>query len=158
MNIFVSLPAQTLEIFDDDALLLRRYAVSTATKGAGEQYGSFMTPRGRHIIRARIGAGCAENTVFVRRRPTGEVWSPTLADLFPGRDWMLTRILWLPGKEPGFNRLGDVDTMRRVIYIHGTHEEHRIGTPASHGCIRMKNADVAELFDLVKVGTEVRIA
>ena len=136
MNIFVSLPAQTLELFDDDALLLRRYAVSTATKGAGEQYGSFMTPRGRHIIRARIGAGCAENTVFVRRRPTGEVWSPMLAEQFPGRDWMLTRILWLSGRQPGFNRLGKVDTMRRYIYLHGSPDSAPMGEPGSIGCVR----------------------
>ena len=157
MNIFVSLPAQTLEIFDDDALLLRRYAVSTATKGAGEQYGSFMTPRGRHIIRARIGAGCAENTVFVRRRPTGEVWSPTLADLFPGRDWMLTRILWLSGRQPGFNRLDKVDTMRRFIYLHGSPDSAPMGEPGSIGCVRMRNRDVVELFDLVSAYTSVNI-
>ena len=157
MNIFVSLPAQTLELFDDDALLLRRYAVSTATKGAGEQYGSFMTPRGRHIIRARIGAGCAENTVFVRRRPTGEVWSPMLAEQFPGRDWILTRILWLSGRQPGFNRLGKVDTMRRYIYLHGSPDSAPMGEPGSIGCVRMRNRDIVELFDLVSAYTSVNI-
>jgi L,D-transpeptidase YbiS len=125
------------------------YPVSTATNGCGEKNGSFCTPRGRHIVRAKIGAGQPLGAVFVRRRPTGEVWTPELHGRYPGRDWMLTRILWLSGKEPGFNRLGDVDTMRRVIYIHGTHEYAELGKPGSHGCIRMRNTDIVELFDLV---------
>jgi lipoprotein-anchoring transpeptidase ErfK/SrfK len=125
------------------------YPVSTAKNGCGEQNNSFCTPRGRHIVRAKIGAGQPLGAVFVRRRPTGEVWTPELHARYPGRDWMLTRILWLSGKEPGFNRLGDVDTMRRVIYIHGTHDYAELGKPGSHGCVRMRNADIAELFDLV---------
>jgi len=133
------------------------YAVSTAKNGLGEKNGSFCTPRGRHIVRARIGAGQPLGAVFVRRRPTGEVWTPELHARYPGRDWMLTRILWLSGKEPGFNRLGDVDTMRRVIYIHGTHDFAEMGKPGSHGCIRMKNEDIAELFDLVPPYTPVEI-
>ena len=157
MNIFVSLPAQTLELFGDDGRLLRRYAVSTAKKGAGEQFGSFMTPRGKHIIRARIGAGCAENTVFVRRRPTGEVWSPALAGQFPGRDWMLTRILWLSGRQPGFNRLGKLDTMRRYIYLHGSPDTAPMGEAGSIGCVRMRNRDIVALFDLVPPYTPVNI-
>jgi GNAT superfamily N-acetyltransferase len=157
MNIFVSLPAQTLELFGEDGLLLRRYAISTAKKGAGEQYGSFMTPRGRHVIRARIGAGCAENTVFVRRRPTGEIWTPELAAQFPGRDWMLTRILWLSGRQPGFNRLGKIDTMRRYIYLHGSPDSAPMGEPGSIGCVRMRNCDIIELFDIVPPYTPVNI-
>jgi len=133
------------------------YAVSTAKNGLGEKNGSFCTPRGRHIVRARIGAGQPLGAVFVRRRPTGEVWTPELHARYPGRDWMLTRILWLSGKEPGFNRLGDVDTMRRVIYIHGTHDFAELGKPGSHGCIRMKNQDIVELFDLVPPYTPVEI-
>src|SRR5204863_223972 len=112
MKIEISIPRQELVLFDG-ARVVKRYAVSTAKKGAGEKNGSLCTPRGRHIIRAKIGAGQAPNTVFVRRRPTGETWSPELHARFPGRDWMLTRILWLSGKEAGRNRLGDVDTMRR---------------------------------------------
>jgi lipoprotein-anchoring transpeptidase ErfK/SrfK len=135
----------------------RSYPVSTAKNGLGEKNGSFCTPRGRHIVRAKIGAGQPLNAVFVRRRPTGEVWTPELHAKYPGRDWMLTRILWLSGCEPGFNRLGDVDTMRRVIYIHGTHDFADLGKPGSHGCIRMKNQDVAELFDLVPPYTPVEI-
>lgn len=156
MEIFISLPAQTLELFDD-GLLLRRYAVSTAKNGAGEENGSYKTPRGRHLIRAKIGAGCAENTVFVRRRPTGEVWTPELAAQFPGRDWILGRILWLSGREPGVNRLGRVDTMRRYIYLHGSPDRVEMGTPGSIGCVRMRNCDIVELFDLVPAFTAVNI-
>lgn len=135
----------------------RIYSVSTAKNGPGEKNGSFCTPRGRHIVRAKIGAGQPLGAVFVRRRPTGEVWTPELHARYPGRDWMLTRILWLSGKEPGFNRLGDVDTMRRVIYIHGTHDFAEMGKPGSHGCIRMRNADIAELFELIPPYTPVEI-
>jgi lipoprotein-anchoring transpeptidase ErfK/SrfK len=127
----------------------KTYLVSTATRGAGEKNGSLCTPRGRHIVRAKIGAGQPLNTVFVRRRPTGEVWSPELHARFPGRDWILTRILWLSGCEPGKNRLGDVDTMRRYIYIHGSPDTAEMGKPGSIGCVRMRNVDIAELFDRV---------
>ena len=157
MHIRISLPAQTLELFAANGELLRRYSVSTAEKGAGEQRGSFCTPRGKHIIRAKIGAGAPANTVFVRRRPTGELWTPELAAAHPGRDWILTRILWLSGCEPGKNRLGEVDTMRRYIYIHGSPDTVAVGVPASHGCIRMRNADIIELFELVPPYTVVEI-
>ncbi|WP_126445257.1 L,D-transpeptidase [Sulfuricystis multivorans] len=158
MHIRVSLPAQTLELFDERGMLLRRYRVSTAKNGAGERRGSFRTPRGKHIIRAKIGAGAAANTVFVRRRPTGEIWTPELAAQFPDRDWILTRILWLSGCEPGKNRFGEVDTMRRYIYIHGSPDTVEMGKPGSIGCIRMRNADIIELFDLVPVHTPVEIS
>jgi len=157
MKIGIHIATQELELLDDAGRLLRRYPVSTATNGAGETSGSFCTPRGRHTIRARIGAGQPENAVFVRRRPTGEIYTPELGAQFPERDWILTRILWLSGCEPGFNRLGECDTMRRYIYIHGTPDATRIGTPGSHGCIRMRNADLLELFDLVSTGTPVEI-
>ncbi len=109
------------------------------------------------IIRARIGAGCAENTVFVGRRPTGEIYHRGLRAAFPERDWILTRILWLSGCEPGRNRLGDVDTMRRYVYIHGSPDDVEMGEPGSHGCVRMRNRDIVRLFDMVDVGTEVNI-
>lgn len=157
MKIVVHLSAQTLELFDGGGSLLRRYMVSTSKNGAGEKNGSFCTPRGRHIIRAKIGAGQPENTVFVNRRPTGEIYSPELAARNPGRDWILTRILWLSGCEVGGNRLGDVDTMRRFIYIHGTPDSVELGKPGSIGCIRMRNADIIELFDLVAAGTAVEV-
>lgn len=157
MKIDIHLATQTLELLDDEGRVIRRYPVSTARNGAGEQRGSYCTPRGRHVIRAKIGAGAPENTVFVRRRPTGEIYSPELAARHPGRDWILTRILWLSGCEPGFNRLGEVDTMRRYIYIHGSPDEVPMGVPGSRGCVRMRNRDIIELFDLVEAGTPVDI-
>jgi len=135
----------------------RTYSVSTAKNGPGEKNGSFCTPRGRHIVRAKIGAGQPLNAVFVRRRPTGEVWTPELHAQYPGRDWMLTRLIWLSGCQPGFNRLGDVDTMRRYIYLHGTHEFAEMGKPGSIGCVRMRNADILELFERVAPYTPVEI-
>lgn len=138
--------------------MIERFAVSTAYKGSGQQKGSFCTPLGRHIVRAKIGAGSPPNTVFVGRRPTGEIYSAELAARFPGRDWILTRILWLSGCEPGFNRLGDVDTMRRYIYIHGSPDGVEMGKPGSIGCIRMRNADIIRMFDLVPAGTVVDIS
>ena len=164
MLIRVSLACQTLTLFDDAGQALRRYPVSTASKGAGEEAGSYQTPRGRHIVRAKIGAGCPLYTVFSGRRPTGERWSPELDASQPERDWILTRILWLSGCECGFNRLGKVDTMRRYIYIHGCSESAPVGDPdavgiaGSHGCIRMHNCDIVELFELTPVYTAVEIS
>jgi L,D-transpeptidase YbiS len=135
----------------------KTYSVSTATNGPGEKNGSFCTPRGKHIVRAKIGAGQPLNAVFVRRRPTGEVWSPELHAQYPGRDWMLTRLLWLSGCQPGFNRLGEVDTMRRYIYIHGSPDTAQMGKPGSIGCIRMRNRDIVELFERVPPYTPVEI-
>ena len=157
MKINIHIASQQLELLDDAGKLLRCYTVSTAANGVGEVCGSYCTPRGRHIIRAKIGTGQPENTVFVRRRPTGEIYTPELGAQFPGRDWILTRILWLSGCEAGFNRLGESDTMRRYIYIHGTPDSVQVGAPGSHGCIRMHNTDMIELFDLVPAGTAVEI-
>jgi len=156
MKIEIDIAAQTLSLIDRGKVV-KRYSVSTAKNGPGEKNGSFCTPRGRHIVRAKIGAGQPLNAVFVRRRPTGELWSPELDEQYPGRDWMLTRILWLSGCEPGRNRLGEVDTMRRYIYIHGSPDRAEMGRPGSIGCIRMRNADILELFDLVPPYTEVVI-
>lgn len=157
MRVRVDIGAQRLSLFGDDGACIRRYAVSTAANGAGEQQGSYRTPRGRHRIRARIGGGAPSGAVFRARRPTGEVWSTDFAAAHPGRDWVLTRILWLCGEEPGRNRGGEVDSMRRYIYIHGTGEDQPMGVPRSHGCVRMRNRDIIELFELVPVGTEVEI-
>lgn len=157
MQILIDIPSQTLSLLGDDGACIRRYRVSTARNGAGEARGSYRTPRGRHIVRARIGAGAPIGAAFRGRRPTGEVWTPELAAAHPERDWILTRILWLSGTEPGFNRLGDVDSMRRYIYIHGTPDTEPMGVPLSIGCVRMRNRDVAELFDLVPAGTPVDI-
>jgi lipoprotein-anchoring transpeptidase ErfK/SrfK len=136
---------------------VRSYAISTAKNGVGNQKGSFCTPLGRHQIRAKIGAGSAFNTVFVGRRPTGEIWTPELANQHPKRDWILTRILWLSGLEPGVNRLGEVDTMRRYVYFHGSPPTVHVGEPGSIGCIRMRNQDIVDLFDWVPAGTTVLI-
>ena len=157
MVIEVDIGRQTLTLFDNGHRTLGEYRVSTAVNGPGELTNSECTPRGRHTIRARIGAGCPINTVFCGRRPTGEVYTPALRRKYPERDWILTRILWLSGLEPGVNRLGKVDTMRRYIYIHGAPDEDHMGTPSSHGCIKMRNADIVTLFDLVAVGTQVLI-
>lgn len=157
MHIRISIPDQILKLFDENGELLKSYSVSTAKNGAGEMNGSFCTPRGQHIIRAKIGAGHPTNTVFVRRRPTGECWTPELFAQYPDRDWILTRILWLSGCEPGFNRLGKVDTMRRYIYLHGSPDTVEMGRPGSIGCVRMRNRDIVELFDLVMPGTKVEI-
>jgi L,D-transpeptidase YbiS len=157
MKIIIHIPTQTLELFDHDGKLLRRYQVSTGAKGVGEESGSFCTPRGRHVIRAKIGGGQPVNTVFVERRPTGEIYAPELGARHAGRDWILTRILWLSGCESGFNRSGSCDTMRRYVYIHGTPDGTEMGKPGSRGCVRMCNKELVELFDLVQAGTEVEI-
>lgn len=155
-RIEIDLGRQRLELHDGPRVLCE-FAVSTAARGAGEVNGSYCTPRGRHVVRAKVGAGAVAGAVFAGRRPTGEVYTPGLGRQFPGRDWILTRILWLSGLERGRNRLGNVDTMRRYIYIHGTPDETRLGQPGSHGCIRMSNADIIELFDAVPAGIEVDI-
>ena len=155
-EIIVSIADQTLTLINSGRPL-RTYPVSTALKGVGERIGSSCTPRGQHRIRAKIGAGCAENTVFVGRRPTGEIYSSILAENYPARDWILSRVLWLCGCEPGKNRFGTVDTMRRYIYLHGCPDSEPIGIPQSHGCIRMRNRDIIELFEMIEVGTTVRI-
>jgi lipoprotein-anchoring transpeptidase ErfK/SrfK len=147
-----------MRLLDDGEQVVMQARVSTAKNGPGQKLHSECTPLGRHVVRAKIGAGCPPNTVFVGRRATGEIYSPELKQQFPQRDWILTRILWLSGTEPGKNRLGDVDTMRRYVYIHGAPDEDPMGTPGSHGCIKMRNRDVVRLFELVPVGTPVVIS
>jgi hypothetical protein len=153
----VDIARQRLRLLRGDVVVMD-VAVSTAANGPGEENGSGCTPRGWHVIRACIGAGCVPNTVFIGRRPTGEILTPELRAAAPERDWILTRILWLSGLERGRNRLGPVDTMRRYIYIHGTPDDMPLGQPGSHGCIRMRNADIIALFDQVAAGTRVLIA
>ena len=155
MQIEIAIAAQTLTLRDDAGAVIAQYSVSTALKGVGEEKNSYRTPRGRHIVRAKIGAGAPIGSVFKGRRATGEVWTPALGAQHPGRDFILTRILWLSGCEPGYNRLGNVDSMQRYIYIHGTPDSEPMGTPQSHGCVRMRNRDVVALFDAVPVGTPV---
>ncbi len=136
---------------------LRCYTVSTARNGVGEIMNSECTPRGAHEIAEKIGADCAANTVFVARRASGEIFDGELAARHPGRDWILTRILWLAGRTHGYNAGGERDTKARYIYIHGTPDSTVLGQPGSRGCIRMRNADIIELFEAVAVGTQVDI-
>ena len=148
---------QTLKVIDENGCACKAYPVSTAARGVGQQMDSQCTPTGKHIIRAKIGSGQPLNTVFRGRRPSGEIYRTGMREAEPDRDWILTRILWLSGCEPGFNRLGNVDSMRRYIYLHGTPDEVEMGIPGSHGCIRVRNYDLLELFDMVSVGTIVDI-
>ncbi len=155
-KIIINLTLQTLS-FVGGKNFLDEYTVSTALKGAGCAKNSGKTPVGTHIVRAKIGQDEPLNTVFVGRRATGEIYTPNLAQSQPQRDWILTRIIWLSGCEKGHNRLGNVDTMQRYIYIHGTPDSEPMGIALSHGCIRMRNADLIKLFDEVKLGTKVVI-
>ncbi len=156
IHIRVDIERQRLFLLEGNRVV-EAYTVSTARNGPGERINSECTPRGRHRIRMKIGAGCAENTVFVGRRPTGELCTPALQARYPGRDWILTRILWLTGLEPGRNRGGAVDSLRRYIYIHGCPADAPLGVPASRGCIRMRNDDLIALFERVAPGTLVDI-
>ena len=158
MRIEISISHQVLTLFDNFSCVKAQYLVSTAANGTGCEKDSGCTPLGAHIIRAKIGAGAQANAVFVGRRATGEICTLELMAQYPNRDWILTRILWLSGTEIGKNRLGNVDTMQRYIYIHGTPDSTDMGEVGSHGCVRMRNADVIELFDLVEAGTKVFIS
>ena len=152
----IDLSRQILTLYQGDRVVVS-YAVSTALNGPGERFSSGCTPRGLHRIRLKIGADCPLGCVFVGRRPTGEIYSPELATAQPERDWILTRILWLTGLEAGRNRGGMVDTLRRYIYIHGCPDSEPMGIPRSHGCIRMRNRDLLDLFERVDNGTLVEI-
>jgi L,D-transpeptidase YbiS len=154
--ITVNIATQRLQLYQGGEVVLD-VAVSTAKNGPGEVNGSECTPRGLHRIRAKIGGGCAANTVFVGRRPTGEIFTEALRAEQPQRDWILCRILWLCGEESGRNRGGKVDTMRRYIYIHGCPDGDRLGVAGSHGCVKMRNHDIIKLFDMIAVGTTVTI-
>jgi lipoprotein-anchoring transpeptidase ErfK/SrfK len=156
ISINVSINKQQLTIIKNSKVI-KSYPISTALKGIGQNKNSFQTPIGLHYIRAKIGKGLPVLSIFEGRRPTGKIWNKDDAKLDPNHDWILSRILWLSGRELGVNRLGSSDTMQRYIYIHGTPNESQLGKPLSHGCIRMSNNDVIELFDLVSAGTIVHI-
>jgi len=151
-KLVIDVPTQVLHHYRLGAVV-KTYRVSTAANGLGEQKQSFQTPRGWHIIRAKIGGGQPLGTYFIARRPQG-MRSFQTGDR---QDPILSRILWLSGLEVGKNRLGNCDTMQRYIYIHGTPHTDLIGTPSSLGCIRMRCEDVIALFDEVAVGTKVFI-
>ena len=157
MHIKISISKQQLILFDEEDSI-KKYSISTAKNGSGERKNSECTPRGEHIIAEKIGEGAKENSVFVGRIETNELYNSKLRDFHPRRDWILTRILWLSGIEEGKNKKGDVDSHDRYIYIHGSPEDIEMGYPGSRGCIRMRNSDVIELFNLVNVGTRVTIS
>lgn len=157
MIIKVLASCQQLILYNAEEQAVAKWPISTAKKGLGERRGSEMTPKGWHYIRVKIGQNYPINSVFVGRRPTGEIYNDDLAACFPHRDWILTRILWLSGLEPGLNRFGSVDTLKRYIYIHGCPDSITFDSPSSHGCIRMRNSDILELFDLIVAGTRVLI-
>jgi lipoprotein-anchoring transpeptidase ErfK/SrfK len=157
VTLSIDIANQLLTLATQSGDVIARYSVSTGLNGPGQADGSGCTPTGEHYVRARIGAGQPVNTVYRGRRPTGEIYSQNLAETNPGRDWILTRILWLCGCEWGRNRGPGVDTFRRFIYIHGTPDSEPMGVARSHGCIRMRNTDIVELFDRVPAGTPVRI-
>ena len=158
MLLRISIARQILVLVENSGCIGGVWHVSTSALGVGERRDSYHTPRGRHIVRAKIGAGEPLNAVFVARRPTGEIYSPHFGVAAPGRDWILTRILWLSGVERGKNRLGEVDTMRRYIYIHGCPDSVSLLVPGSHGCIRMRNTDILDIFNRIPVYTPVEIA
>ncbi len=153
----INLSQQSLQLIENEKTL-KHYLISSAANGANEQRGSGGTPRGWHKIKLKIGGTAPINTIFDCRRPLSELYSPALrARLAQRRDWILTRILWLSGLEPLKNRYGQVDTLKRYIYIHGTPDEVPMGVIGSKGCIRMRNAEIVELFEQVEVGTQVLI-
>jgi len=156
-HLLIDIARQRLQLFDDSSVCVGDYSVSTARNGAGELDGSGCTPRGQHYIRAMIGAGQPLNSVFRGRRPTGEIYSPKLALAHPERDWILSRIVWLCGRQWGVNRGPGVDTFRRFIYIHGTSDTEPMGIPLSHGCVRMRNTDLVALFARLQPGMPVMI-
>ena len=147
-SIVVSVPDQTLALIDD-GVVVARFPVSTSKFGLGDGSGSYATPLGTMAVASKIGANAPLGTVFKSRRPTGEILQPNA----PGRDPIVTRILWLRGLEKRNAR-----AFARNIYIHGTPEERLIGRPASYGCIRMRSRDVAQLFAAVGVGTKIEVA
>ncbi|HEV8077538.1 MAG TPA: L,D-transpeptidase [Marinobacter sp.] len=156
-HLFIDIARQRLQLFDGPGVCVADYWVSTARNGAGELDGSGCTPRGQHYIRAMIGDGRPLNSVFRGRRPTGEIYSPELALAHPERDWILSRIVWLCGRQWGVNRGPGVDTFRRFIYIHGTPDSEPMGIPLSHGCVRMRNKDLVALFARLQPGMPVLI-
>ncbi len=154
--VLIEIEYQRLSLMQGQRCVMQ-WPVSTATNGPGERMDSGCTPRGEHRVRIKVGDGCLPNTVFVGRRPTGETYSEQLAAQHPDRDWILTRIIWLTGAESGRNRGTGCDTLRRYIYIHGAPDSAQMGTPGSHGCVRMHNADLITLYDKIERGTRVLI-
>ncbi len=154
--IVVQVNEQCLSLYQHGRLQ-HSWPVSTAKNGIGNRPNSYQTPVGAHRIDEKIGDGAKPGTVFSGRVATGQIIDVTTGNINPDLDLITSRILWLTGMEPGINQGGSVDSHRRYIYIHGTADEAHIGQPVSQGCIRMRNDDVIELFDLVETGTLVLI-
>ena len=155
-NIDVDIAKQQLTLLQD-GIVVASYSVSTAKNGIGQKNGSECTPLGQHVIDSKIGGDAKEKSVFVGREETGEYFTEKLRQDNQERDWILTRILWLSGTEEGKNKGGDVDTMSRYIYIHGCPDSDSFSVPSSHGCIKMRNKDIVELFEKIDVGTHILI-
>ena len=156
-RISVSVSEQMMQAYSAANESVFEAQISTAKNGTGSLNGSECTPLGEHRIRAKIGSEQSENTVFIGRRPSGEIYTHYLSAQHPSRDWILSRILWLCGNQLGVNRGGQIDTQRRYIYIHGAPDSHAMGLPSSHGCIKMRNSDIIQLFEQVAIGTIVNI-
>lgn len=153
-DVVIDLAQQTLSLPKHNKF----YVISSGKNGIGEQENSGKTPRGWHRVAQKVGENAPQNSVFIARQPTGEIYDQQLAQQFPQRDWILSRILWLDGLEQGFNHGEGCDTFKRYIYIHGTPDTEPMGIPMSHGCIRMKNDEIIELFDLISEDALVYIS
>lgn len=153
----VGVHSQQLALYDERGVPVRQYVVSTASKGVGERVNSYQTPRGWHKVCERIGDGVARDTIIYRRQITPWLYTPQLHAEYPTKDWILTRILWLCGQEPGVNQGGDVDSYDRAIYLHGAGEHVAFGTPTSRGCVRMRGDDIIDLYDITANGIDVFI-
>ena len=155
--VLVGVKSQSLTVYDGYGREDKRYVVSTAKRGVGEQEGSYQTPRGWHRICQKIGDGAPSRTIIFRREITPWQYTEELHQQYPNKDWILTRIMWLCGMEDGFNKDGSVDSYNRYIYIHGAGDHTPFGTPSSLGCVRMQNDDVINLYNDLPVGTDVYI-
>lgn len=154
--VLISIKHQKLVVMQQ-AKVVATYPISSSAKGVGSEAGSDKTPLGIHRVAQKFGAGAPAGTIFKGRVNTGRRAEIITEAKSINTDDVTTRILWLDGMEHGLNKGGNVDSKSRYIYIHGTPEEGLIGTPASHGCIRMKNDDVAALYELIDEGCFVVI-
>ncbi len=153
---YISVKHQRLYLIENDSTI-RKYTISTAAKGIGNKSNSYKTPPGLHSIKKKIGDNVPEGGLFISRVYCGKKVKIITEKEKAKGDYVTSRIMWLQGEEPGINKGRNIDSYNRYIYIHGTAEEGFLGQPASHGCIRMKNSDVVELYDMVDEGTPILI-
>ena len=156
LSVDIDISEQRLYLYEDSTLI-RSYPISSSYFGEGEIENSYKTPLGKHAIEQMIGQNSPKNTIYVNRESYSQIADIVSEAIDNEEDYITSRVMWLTGLEPGFNQGGNRDSFNRFIYIHGTHEEGLIGKKASHGCIRMLNHDVIELFDLLGKGTKVNI-